>query len=72
MDEDGSNIRLTYIEDEQLLVFPQIAKKRMCPIRECAPLSPRVLCPYFTLQVSEHLDQRCALGTKSNFAKNAT
>ena len=31
MDEDGSNIRLIYIEDEQLLVFPQIAKN------ECAP-----------------------------------
>ena len=44
MGDDGSIIRLIYIEDEQPLVFPQIAKKkRMCPMRECAPLSPTYL-----------------------------
>ena len=42
MGGDGSNIRLIYIEDEQPLVFPQIAKK--CPMRECAPLSPTFYC----------------------------
>ena len=40
MGGDGGNIRLIYIRDEQPLVFPQIAKKLMCPMRECAPLSP--------------------------------
>ena len=40
MGGDGSNVRLVYIEDEQPLVFPQIAKKTMCPMRECAPLAP--------------------------------
>ena len=43
MGGDGSNIRLIYIEDEQPLAFPQIVKKRMCPMRQCAPLSPTYL-----------------------------
>ena len=41
MSGDGSNIPLIYIEDEQPLVgIPTNRKKRMCPMRECAPLSP--------------------------------
>ena len=40
MGGDGSNTRLIYIEDQQPLVFPQFAKKRMCRMREYAPLSP--------------------------------
>ena len=48
MGGDGSNIRPIYIADEQPLVFPQIVKKRMYPMRGCVPLSRSYLRPSST------------------------
>ena len=39
MGGDGNNIRLIYVEDEQSLVFPQIAKNECAP-RANVPHSP--------------------------------
>ena len=60
MGGDGSNIRLIYIEDEQPLVFPQIAKNEAAP---CANV------PHFPLPPTECVTHQCCF-RQNRFANN--